>query len=421
MNYRQALAYLASLSDYEQDRGKCRFELKKIDRVLRRLGNPQKRFSALHIAGTNAKGSIGNALYTILKEGGYRVGFFSSPHLFSIRERIRGSWLSSSGLFSDAISPKEFAQVITEIAHLRESRELTFFETLTASTFFYFSQKKVELAIIEAGLGGRLDATNLLHPLACVITPIGWDHREELGGSLEKIAYEKAGIIKRGVEVICAEQKEEVRKVIEDRCVQMKAKLFFPSPLSAGLKHWTKLPPILYNNLCLITAVLKRIKPRFPLQDEEIRRGLEKAYWPGRLEQIRIEKGGKDYFLLLDGGHNPQAMEFLSKFIQERFRSKQIILIFSACRDKEIEEMSKIIFPFCERIIFTRFRNRRAETIRGLRRRTGYKGLFAPNVKKALQTALEEDSFLEPLVLITGSLYLIKEAIIALRGFGRGH
>lgn len=395
MLYSQAITHLNSLSNYARDRKGYNFSLKKIRRFLKGAGNPQRKFLSVHITGSNGKGAVGNFIFSVLKEQGYRVGFFSSPHLISIRERIRASWLNSStGLFKDIISRKDFANLIDRIVQIEKKNKdkLSFFETLTTVAFLYFAEQKVDLAIIEAGMGGRLDATNVLNPLICVLTPIALEHCQELGNSLTKIAKEKVGIIKRSTCVVSAPQKEEVKKVIERRCKEKDARLFEAR-----------------ENTLLALKVLEKLKPRFLVSQRAIKQGLRNAYWPARLEEISIIKQNKKYQILLDGGHNPAAAEFLKKAIEKRFPSAEIVLIFSACRDKDIEGMSRVIFPTCKKIIFTRFKNQRCETIRRLRERTGYWGEETKDVREAL-TLAQRDASANTLILISGSFYLAREA-----------
>ncbi len=370
---------------------------------MQAVGNPQRKFLSVHITGSNGKGTVGNFIFRVLKEEGYKVGFFSSPHLICPRERIRGSWLNSStGLFKDIISRKDFADSIDRIAQIeRKNRDkLSFFEALTAAAFLYFAQQKVDLAIIETGMGGRLDATNVVNPLLCVLTPIALEHCQELGNSLTKIAKEKVGIIKRGAQVVSAPQKKEVRKIIEKRCKEKDAQLFEARDVSLRKPE----------NALLALKVLEKLSEKFPVSQRAIKQGLRNAYWPGRLEEISIIKQNKKYQILLDGAHNPAATEFLKKAIEKRFPSAEIVLIFSACRDKDIEGMSRVIFPACKRIIFTRFKNRRCETIKGLRRRSGEQGEGARNIKEALNLAYKGASA-NTLILISGSFYLAGEAI----------
>ena len=478
MLYSEAITYLDSLCNYEQNRRDYDFGLKRIKKFLQGVGNPQRKFLSIHIAGSNGKGTVGNFIYSVLKEKGYRVGFFSSPHLISIRERIRASFNSSQGLFNDIISRRNFADLIEKIAFTERTNKdkLTFFETLTVAAFLYFAAEDVDLAVIETGLGGRLDATNVLNPLICVLSPITLEHYQELGNSLTKIAREKVGIIKRGACVIFARQKEEVKKVIEKRCREKKTELFevrlghtkhavdFPSeeimaqvsignfsiadtrnwcspspkhrlrratgqallvpvypvgkpkvyPTGLGLRNGflATQPEPLSENTLLALKVLEKLSERFPVSQKAIKRGFRNAYWPGRLERISITKRNRDYQILLDGAHNPSGAEFLKKVIERQFPFRQITLIFSACRDKDIEGISRVIFPICKRVIFTRFKNPRCETIKELRKRTGVQGEGTGNIKEALELACKSAST-NTLILITGSLYLAGEALQA--------
>ncbi|OQX53751.1 MAG: hypothetical protein B5M48_02590 [Candidatus Omnitrophica bacterium 4484_213] len=416
MLYSEAITYLDSLCNYEQNRRDYDFGLKRIKKFLQGVGNPQRKFLSIHIAGSNGKGTVGNFIYSVLKEKGYRVGFFSSPHLISIRERIRASFNSSQGLFNDIISRRNFADLIEKIAFTERTNKdkLTFFETLTVAAFLYFAAEDVDLAVIETGLGGRLDATNVLNPLICVLSPITLEHYQELGNSLTKIAREKVGIIKRGACVIFARQKEEVKKVIEKRCREKKTELF--EVRLGHTKHAVDFPSeeimaqVSIGNFSI--ADTRNWCSRFPVSQKAIKRGFRNAYWPGRLERISITKRNRDYQILLDGAHNPSGAEFLKKVIERQFPFRQITLIFSACRDKDIEGISRVIFPICKRVIFTRFKNPRCETIKELRKRTGVQGEGTGNIKEALELACKSAST-NTLILITGSLYLAGEALQA--------
>ncbi len=404
--YTNAIIYLKSLSNYEQDRESYNFDLKGITRLLRRLGNPQKRFLAIHIAGSNGKGAVGNLIYNVLREANYKVGFFSSPHLISITERIRYSLINfSKGLFKDTISKRDFADLIERIAAVENDGKgkISFFEALTAAAFLYFAEQEIDLAIVETGMGGRLDATNVLNPLLCVITSIGFDHCKELGNSLPEIAREKAGIIKKGSLVVSTSQKEEIKNVIEKKCREKKAELF-------EVRDATQQKSLHDKNILLSLEVLEKIKDKFPVSQRAIKKGFKKAYWPGRLELISITKGDDKYKILLDGGHNIEAANLLSETIKNQFPLFKITLVFSACRDKDIEGISRIIFPLCKMIIFTRFKNPRCETIEWLKKRTGYKAEVAKNIKEALNLAYKTASN-NTLILVSGSLYLVGEAI----------
>jgi dihydrofolate synthase / folylpolyglutamate synthase len=310
--------------------------------ILKRLKNPEKQFSSIHIAGTNGKGSTAAMLASILKEAGYKVGLFTSPHLVDVRERfqINGEMISEAGL----------EKLSDEIRHCEQSEAipLTFFEFVTALAFLYFARSKVDIAVIETGMGGRLDATNVITPEVSVITNVAMDHAQHLGDTLEKIAFEKAGIIKKGVPVVCGEE----------------FVLYLPPflPLSPALSPKGErvlkvglLGEHQQENASLALQAIQCLNKsgKWKISDEAIQSGLENVKFPGRLEYIKPN-------ILLDGAHNPAAMRTLREYLEENHAEDKIQLIIGMMEDKAVDDILKEILPVADKVIVTAPKSKRA-------------------------------------------------------------
>lgn len=318
--------------------GLARFEL-----LLEKLGNPQKKFRAIHVAGTNGKGSVSAITEAILNQAGYKTGLYTSPHFFEYRERIR--------INSTIITRQEFARFFLKALKAaqkieKESRGKIFFtefELLTAAAFLVFVEKKVTLAVLEVGLGGRFDATSLCQPVVSVITRIGLDHREFLGNTLKKIAAEKAGIIKKNVPVVTL--KDNPREIIEI-ARQKKSLVFYPA---RAKKFWPFLAlagEFQKENLALVLKVLEILKRRgFKITAPAIRQGLKKVFWPGRFQILK-----RNPTFVLDGGHNPQAARALVKALKQKFPGRKIIFVVGILKRKDfrgiLKELAKIAEAF---------------------------------------------------------------------------
>ncbi|MBV5317937.1 MAG: bifunctional folylpolyglutamate synthase/dihydrofolate synthase, partial [Desulfobulbaceae bacterium] len=311
MNYREAEAYLDQLQFF-----KIKLGLDTTRNLLAELGNPQEQLNIIHIAGTNGKGSVGATLLSILSTAGYRTGFYSSPHLSSVRERFR--------IGTDCITEVDLAQLVTRLqTFLSGRRPPTYFECTTLLALLWFAQKKVEMVILETGMGGRLDATNVVTPLAAVLTDISRDHEQHLGTTLTAIAGEKAGIIKPGVPVIFSGRAPETVPVIAQRCRELQNPLylygrdfsgeaqadgtFAYTPITGPRR--TGLPLALAGahqvvNASLALAVLELLADRFPIAPQTLADGLREVRWPGRLELLTLQMQGKTLRVLLDGAHN---------------------------------------------------------------------------------------------------------------------
>lgn len=408
MNKFDPAAYVASLNIDDM-----RFRLSAVSELLARLGNPQKCFKTILIAGTNGKGSTAAMTASMLRSAGYRTGLYTSPHLIDVRERI--------AVDGKEISRKNFSRIIASVKN-KILRPVTYFEVLTAGALLYFQQSNVDIAVLEVGLGGRLDATNVCRPLVSVITNIGFDHMAYLGNNLESIAGEKAGIIKyRGVCITAAKQKKVV-ELFSDICRRRKARLYLlgrdmkigkkkdGSVFYRGLTRNMpdiKIPLIgrhQLDNAALALAATEIIgKKGFPVDVTAAGRGLKNTIWKARLEVLNTEP-----LLVVDGAHNPAGMEVLRRALAEDFIYRRLILIFSALADKDYYGMLRKILPAANFVILIQLQSRRAVEISELRRnveKMGCRAVIARDaadaVRRAFSLAGRKD-----MILAAGSLYL---------------
>lgn len=402
------------------------FGLENVSELLHHLGDPHLRLKAIHITGTNGKGSVCAFLHSVLGRR-YKVGLYTSPHLHRVNERIKVN--------EREIEDTELLELIrllrTKVEEKGEPQVFTFFDFLTAIAFFYFAQQSVDIAIVEVGLGGRLDSTNVLLPLVSVITNVGHDHMDVLGPTLADVAREKAGIIKEGRPLVCGERKDAPLKVILEEA-QMKGSevllldrdfTYQASPkfsfrgrrwhlegLELGLMGKHQL-----INATLALAVLELLEEMgFTLSEEDVRLGLKETKWPGRLETF-----GEGPKVVLDGAHNPEGARVLRDALREMAYCR-LHLIVGIMADKPWREILQIILPLSDRVIAFRPSNPRAlepQRIVEEARLYGLDAVCAKEAREALQMALD---FAGPndLVLVTGSLFAVAEIREALL-FGR--
>ncbi|MEN8256638.1 MAG: folylpolyglutamate synthase/dihydrofolate synthase family protein [Thermodesulfobacteriota bacterium] len=434
MDYQQAWAYLDNLQFF-----KIKLGLDSMSEFLGRVGNPQDKLQCIHVGGTNGKGSVAMNLLTLLKAGGYRVGLYTSPHLSSVRERFR--------INDDYISEEDFAAIATEIATVLGDSQITYFEFTTALALLWFANQKVDLVILEVGLGGRLDATNVVKPLVSVITNVSMDHEAYLGTTLSEVAFEKAGIIKPGASVVSGVDQDVSREVVTARCAEMGAELWIfgrefshedngdgswtyqgVSKKISGLKCGMR-GDYQRDNSSLALAVCELLEGKgWPLGDNVVRAQLSKVYWPGRLEYFCLDEEGRRLNeetltargrkYLLDGAHNPAGMESLCTSLRNEFSYKRLICVWAAMADKDLGTTLAAISPFCDIIIFTRPESERSATLEQLRGALeDFDGeIFEePQVEGALQSA-QDLAECEDLILVAGSLYLVGAARSQLLG-----
>jgi len=422
MNYGQCQRYLQELAD-----SGVKFGLDNVRAVLTAFGDPHLAYPSVLVAGTNGKGSVCAMLAQVLSGHGLRTGLYTSPHLVSVEERIRiGSTPISRRDFCRLLSRLK-AAIIELIASGRLGSPPTYFETLTVLALLYFRERRVDIAVLEVGMGGRLDATNVVTPLVSVITTVGRDHQEFLGPTLAEIAFEKAGIIKPGVPIISGLDQGTARRVIERRARELGAPMrgVFDGP---GALHAQKRRDGFQFVFCLegqefvfspklpgehqgrnaavaIAAAVELSRRWRPLQKRRIIQGIREARWEGRLESV-----GRRPRVVLDGAHNEPGARVVAAYARD-FLRRPLTLIFAIMKDKDIRRVSSILFPLAETVILTSLPLRRAaspEMIFSKAPGRQKKMFLEPDLKRAVQKAIE----LTPhggSVLITGSLFLVGE------------
>jgi len=417
MNKLNSSAYLASLNI-----DKMHFGLKVITELLSRMGNPQNSFKTILIAGTNGKGSTAAMTSAILSSAGYKVGLYTSPHLVDVRERIV--------INGKKISRKEFNRTIA-YAKDKIQQPVTYFEILTAAAFVYFQNQKVDIAVLEVGLGGRLDATNVCKPLVSVITNIALEHTLYLGDTLESIAREKAGIIKQNGICLTAAGQKKVLEILENICLRRRAKIyclgrdikikkqkdgfFTYQGFNRNLKNLTI--PLqgdhqLSNAALALAAVELCEKKGFRIDDAAIYSGLKNTHWEARLEVLQ-----NDHIFLLDGAHNPAGINALCRSLKKDFSYRRLILIFGSLADKDYRRMLRKIVPLAKIIILTQLKTKRAVSVNDIMetvKKMGYPAIVTENVKQAIERA-QAVAKKQDLICATGSFYLAGEVKQAFR------
>ena len=413
--------------DYLKNFGKFSVKpgLERVRLLLEYLDHPEKELNVIHIAGTNGKGSTSAILTSIYKEAGYKVGTYTSPGVVEFNERIR--------INDQNISDPELAKLVRIIKPVVEkvSKKLehpTFFEILTAAALLYFSKKEVELVVLETGLGGRLDATNIVHSLISVITNVSLDHTEYLGNTLEKITWEKAGIIEEEQTVITAASKKKVINKLEEVARERDAKLInIQQEFSWELKglengrqifdlkcddkdEYLDLELSLLGEYQIVNAVtalgvVEELQADYPVNKDKIRSALEKVKWPGRLEVV-AEKPT----VILDGAHNKEGAQKLAQEL-DKFSYNNLTMVLSILGDKDIDGMVEALAPKADQIILTRNKNERAVGTEKLKEKVNKYNLKI-TIDNNLNSAVDRAFVLskeEDLIVIGGSLYTVSE------------
>lgn len=405
-----------------------KFGLENISILAEALGNPDRAAPCVHIAGTNGKGSTAAMLESILRAAGMHTGLYTSPHLAHVNERIRINGENISDAKFAAAWTRVQASVESLMASGRLAAHPTFFECLTAIAFLIFAEEKVAIVVYEVGMGGRLDATNIVVPEVAVVTPIAFDHENFLGHSIQEIAAEKAGIIKPGAWVVSSVDNSQAREVIFRRCAEQNARLVevdsawrledvgtndgsyrAKAVASDSGKQLTLAPALpgrfqIRNALAAATAARLLTARGFSVTDEVISLGIAAARWPGRLEKI-LERPA----VYLDGTHNPAGARELLKFWEENFANRRIFLVYGSVRDKAVDEIAGLLFPRAEAVILTEPRQPRAISVSHLAEMTGHlaeKISVVPDPAEALHRAVEMAQP-QDAVFVTGSLYLV--------------
>jgi len=416
MNYRQAWDYLDSLQFH-----KIKLGLDAMRSFMARVQNPEQQFKTVHIAGTNGKGSVSVTLLTLLTKAGYRVGLYTSPHLSSVRERFR--------IGNTFISEETFARIATRIREVLGDDKITYFEFTTALAFLWFAEEKLDLVVLETGLGGRLDATNIVTPLVSVITNISMDHEAYLGNTISSVAGEKAGIIKTGVPVVTAVKLDAGLAEVQAVCKEKNAVLYcYDKDFSTFIdtdKTWKwRTQNVSYDelhcsmkgdyqieNASLALATLQLLKAcNFQVSEKDIREGLATVRWPGRLESFHLDKKGKKIQYLLDGAHNPAGVESLVQTLKKECTYKKLIVIWGAMADKDLQSTLASVAELANRIVLTKPDGERSADPELLLSNVPpvYKDkcTLLPTVEAAISQT-EELVTPEDLILIAGSLYLV--------------
>ncbi|KAF0823700.1 folylpolyglutamate synthase/dihydrofolate synthase family protein [Cytobacillus firmus] len=406
--------------------------LQRMEWMMGKLGHPERRIKSVHIGGTNGKGSTVTFLRSILQEAGYSVGTFTSPYFENFNERI--------SLNGTPIGDEDLVQLANDIYPLAvelEQTELggpTEFEIITAMAFQYFGHvRPVDLVLFEVGLGGRYDSTNIIYPVLSIITSIGLDHTAILGDTYEKIAFEKAGIVKPGISVITAVKQEEALAVIQDKAVGLKSPVyqlgneftisdhkslvqgeFFSlqtvfqdfRDLETGMsgKHQTE-----NASLAVMAAELLNKFYSFFIEEKHIRAGLKTAFWPGRFEIV-----SHDPLVVIDGAHNEEGIDALTAELEKRFGDRSKKIIFAALADKKLDKMISKLDSAADSITFTEFNFPRAASAEDLYNLSkNSRKQFLTDWKEVLETELCE-SGKDSVLVITGSLYFLSEVKPAL-------
>jgi dihydrofolate synthase/folylpolyglutamate synthase len=392
--------------------------LEKMRTLLARLDHPEKKFHSIHVAGTNGKGSTAVMIARILEAGKYKVGVFTSPHLQHVNERFQ--------INGYPITTSRLASIAKEVQKHDFSKErISFFEFMTAVAFLYFAEEKVDVAVVEVGMGGRLDATNVLKPEVSVITSVAYDHEKHLGRKLEHIAAEKGGIIKEDVPLVCGESSPPIRKVLAKMAKNTSIE-FVDAPqmhhdgtFSSGSfqKLWipTLGPGHALNASVAVAAVqafAKRCCGRSVLPRSAFYRGLASSVIPGRMEIVRRRP-----FVILDGAHNPAAVENLVATCRQTFRNRRIHCLFGAMADKDIAAMIKQLHALGGDLHVAAPQMKRAATSSDLNlcaQRYDWRAQEHTDCQSALKQILKSLDPSEALV-VTGSLFLVGEARAYLR------
>lgn len=414
MSINEAISFLDSLGRF-----RIKLSLERIEKLLSFFCNPHNSFKSIHVSGTNGKGSVCSFISEVLQSSGYKVGLYTSPHLMDIRERIR--------IGKEFIGEEYFAYLINLIreksSYFIEEDTPTYFEVLTCLAFQFFKDMNIDFGLIEVGLGGRFDATNVITPEVSIITSISYDHTEYLGEKIEEIAFEKGGIIKKGVPVCFGGKSPTAWKVIKRIAMEKGCEAFwlydkkfnFKRIISGNrrgfyiksLKNTYEIFPSvngLFQGENIATAIMASeiIKEKgFNIEKESIIKGIEHTFVEGRMEILN-----RNPIIIIDGAHNPDGVRKLLISLKE-IRIKSFVLLYASMKDKEIEKISKILFPYAKKIVLTKVEETRGEEPENIAKRThGKKGfIIERDLEKAYRKALSLCSPSDSL-LVTGSLYL---------------
>jgi len=432
MDYQQALDYIDSYTDYEKvpvPHDAANYDLRRVDELLARLGNPHLKARSVHIAGTNGKGSIAAMVASALTVSGYTTGLYTSPHLHTLRERIRvdGELISEQELVALVEKLQPEVEAVNQKATYGR---LTTFELLTALAFAHFAGKGADFQVLEVGMGGRFDATNVIQPEVCIIASISFDHMDVLGNSLSGIAAEKAGIIKQGSIVVASPQVDEVDRVIKDVCLNCRARLIRVGrditwqslgfnldrqlfQVRGRMGSYELSIPLLgqhqLDNAATAVATLEVLAEKgFNISKESIINGLAQVSWPGRFQIVSHHP-----LLVVDGAHNSDSARRLKHSLEQYFNLDQAILVIGTSSDKDITGVVSELFPLFDKVIVTCSHHPRAMApalIIAEFAKHGVETQVAKDVQTALSLALALAGGRD-LICVTGSLFVVAEAI----------
>ena len=434
LSYLEALRAILDRADFERDRGtpyaQRDWRLARVEELLEQLGSPHRSYATVHIAGTKGKGSTTAMMDAILRAAGYRTGMYTSPHLHTFRERIR--------LQGESISETQLVELVEGILPLLASRPLiSVFETITALAMWHFSRSAVDVGVFEVGMGGRLDATNVIHPLVSIITSISIDHVGILGSTLAEIAGEKAGIIKPGVPVISAPQRAPALRVVRDTA----ARLGSPLTLVQSDWRWRALDrgpegqhlavyrrgngrkpdypdlflPLLgdfqLENACTAIAGVEVLREQgIEIPVEAVQQGLAQVHWPGRMQVLSREP-----LVVVDGAHNPYSINQLIKSLPAHLDYERIVLIFGAGRTHRPGELLEVLLPSVSEAFVTEANHPKAASVELLRDMALEMEREVKTASSAMEALREAVAAARPgdLILATGSLFLVAEVMSA--------
>jgi dihydrofolate synthase/folylpolyglutamate synthase len=444
MSYQDTIEQLYALGHELASTPSHKFDLAYVREMLDALGHPERRFASVLIAGTNGKGSTAATLSSILRVAGYKTGLYSSPHLIRINERIRVN--------GEMISDLEFGAIHDRVERLAQqllhSGKLpwhpSFFEMLTVMAFEYFAGVGVEIGVLEVGMGGRLDATNVVEPVISVIADISLDHQKYLGDTIGEIAREKAGIIRDKGVVVTLPQHPQANDVIGQAILDHDARgvsaAKYVPPVSPGAAAFvdrsahapgrSRYPlavmgseitidsPLVgrhqLRNIALAIATAEELaQVGFPITPKQVEQGIRETHWPGRFQVLPPSAATGEREMVLDVAHNPAGAWALRSALSENYAGREFTIIFAAMRDKAIQEIADILFPIAEQVVLTQVNNPRSATTAELRQsvaRTGATMYEEPNVRAALARA-RAVSKPDGVIVVTGSIFLIGEVM----------
>ncbi len=422
MNYNEAMNYIHEVGNFGSNYG-----LERTYRILELLGNPHKKLKLIHVAGTNGKGSTTAMITELLKGKGFKVGMYTSPFLEEFEERIQ--------INGENIPKEALAKLITKIKVVVDKvieegyNHPTEFEIITCLMLLYFKEEGVDYGVVEVGLGGRLDSTNVITPIISIIASISFDHTNLLGNTLGEIAGEKAGIIKKNIPVVIYPQEKEAYEVIKKKAKEMEAPLYevnlndgkylgvlnedrIYQEVEVNLneeKFKVKLPLLGEHQIGNMLVALKAFqvickKENYEINLEEIKNSLSKVKWIGRLEVMK-----KEPMIVIDGAHNIQGIKALRKNVEKYFKYKNIYLLLGILADKQVKEMIEEITPIAKKVYALTPHSNRAELCEDLKNeiiKINPNCKAYEDYKKALKEALKEANK-DDLILISGSLYMI--------------